>query len=278
MKQYLGAHLSVGKGYKDIVERAIAIDANTFAFFLRNPRGGSMRALDEADLAAARELMAEHNFGPLVAHAPYTMNPAGNKESVLEFADLAMSEDLTRLDYLPGSYYNFHPGSHVGQGATKGIEKISEFLKRMLDRELRSVVLLETMAGKGTEIGRSFEELAQIIENVNRPDVLGVCFDTCHVADSGYDLKNDLDAVIEEFDQVIGLEHLKALHINDSLNEVGSRKDRHARLGEGTLGWDTIVKLITKPEFENIPKILETPTDEAGYAEEIKELRQRSRQ
>lgn len=276
MKQYIGAHLSVGKGYEDMVDRAVALGANTFAFFLRNPRGGSARALDVEDLEKAREKLENNEFGPLVAHAPYTMNPAGSKESVLAFADLAMSEDLDRLEYLPGSYYNFHPGSHVGQGIEKGIILISDYLKRMLDRPLKSTVLLETMAGKGTEVGRSFEELATIIRNVDRDENLGVCLDTCHIHEAGYDLEN-IDGVLQEFDEVIGLQYLKAIHLNDSKNPRGAGKDRHELLGEGEIGWDTIMSVLTHPKLRHLPFVLETPQKtEKGYGAEIAELRERS--
>ncbi|MGI6579582.1 MAG: deoxyribonuclease IV [Saccharofermentanales bacterium] len=276
MKQYIGAHLSVGKGYEDMVDRAVALGANTFAFFLRNPRGGSARALDVEDLEKAREKLENNEFGPLVAHAPYTMNPAGSKESVLAFADLAMSEDLDRLEYLPGSYYNFHPGSHVGQGIEKGIILISDYLKRMLDRPLKSTVLLETMAGKGTEVGRSFEELATIIRNVDRDENLGVCLDTCHIHEAGYDLEN-IDGVLQEFDEVIGLQYLKAIHLNDSKNPRGAGKDRHELLGEGEIGWDTIMSVLTHPKLRHLPFVLETPQKtEKGYGDEIAELRERS--
>ncbi|HHT25147.1 MAG TPA: deoxyribonuclease IV [Clostridiaceae bacterium] len=276
MKQYIGAHLSVGKGYEDMVDRAIDMGANTFAFFLRNPRGGSARALDVDDLEKAREKLEKYEFGPLVAHAPYTMNPAGNKESVLVFAELAMSEDLDRLEYLPGSYYNFHPGSHVRQGIETGITLISEYLKRMLDRPLKSTVLLETMAGKGTEVGSRFEELATIIKKVDRDDSLGVCLDTCHIHEAGYNLQ-DIDSVLQEFDEVIGLQYLKAIHINDSKNPRGARKDRHELLGEGEIGWDSIIGVLTHPQLRHLPFILETPqTTEKGYGAEIAELRKRS--
>ncbi|NLJ70404.1 MAG: deoxyribonuclease IV [Clostridiaceae bacterium] len=276
MKQYIGAHISVGKGYEDMVDRAVAMGANTFAFFLRNPRGGSARALDEDDLAKAYEKLKKHEFGPLVAHAPYTMNPAGNKESVLAFADIAMSEDLDRLEYLPDSYYNFHPGSHVGQGIEKGITLISEYLKRMLDRPLKSTVLLETMAGKGTEVGSSFAELATIIKNVDRDENLGVCLDTCHIHEAGYDLQ-DIDGVLQEFDAVIGLQYLKAIHLNDSKNPRGARKDRHELLGEGEIGWDSIISVLTHPKLRHLPFVLETPQKtEKGYGNEIAELRKRS--
>lgn len=276
MKQYIGAHVSVGKGYEDMVDRAVAMRANTFAFFLRNPRGGSARALDVEDLEKAREKLENNEFGPLVAHAPYTMNPAGSKESVLAFADLAMSEDLDRLEYLPGNYYNFHPGSHVGQGIEKGIILISDYLKRMLDRPLKSTVLLETMAGKGTEVGRSFEELATIIRNVDRDENLGVCLDTCHIHEAGYDLEN-IDGVLQEFDEVIGLQYLKAIHLNDSKNPRGAGKDRHELLGEGEIGWDTIMSVLTHPKLRHLPFVLETPQKtEKGYGAEIAELRERS--
>lgn len=278
MTIYLGAHLAVGKGYLDMVERSMAMDGDTFAFFLRNPRGGKARELDEEDMADAKQLLSEKNFGPLVAHAPYTLNPASDKERVREFAEMVMQEDLDRMEYLPGNYYNFHPGSHVGQGVEKGLELVIDFLKKMTDRPLHTGILLETMAGKGTELGRSFEEIKIILEGVNRPDCMGVLLDTCHVFDGGYDLKGDLDGVLAEFDAIIGLEHLKAIHLNDSLNVQGSRKDRHALLGEGNLGWDTIMKVVNHPRLAGLPMILETPTDEAGHAKEIAQIRRKREQ
>lgn len=273
MRHYLGAHLAVGRGYADMVRRARAMDASTFAFFLRNPRGGAMRAEDPEDMEEARRLLKEWDFGPLVAHAPYTLNPAAKKDSVREFALTAMTEDLERMERLPGNYYNFHPGAHVGQGAGVGIERIVEHLNQVLDRELHTLVLLETMAGKGTEIGRTFEEIAEILGRVRYPEKLGVCLDTCHVSDGGYDVRERLDEVLEEFDSVIGLGRLKALHINDSKNPVGSHKDRHALIGEGEIGRDAIVRVIGHPALQGLPMILETPTDEEGHAKEIAMLR-----
>ena len=270
---YFGAHLSIANGYEAMVKDALAMGADTFAFFTRNPRGGAARALDEADLAAARELMREHHFGPLVAHAPYTLNPASKNPKVRDFADLAFGEDLERLAYLPGSFYNFHPGSHVGSGVDTGIERITELLNRHLREDQTTVVLLETMAGKGTEIGRTFEELRRVIDGVELKSKIGVLLDTCHISDGGYNIRDDYETVWAEFDRVIGLRYLKALHLNDSKNEPGAAKDRHARLGEGTLGWDTFRRIVQDARWHHMPMVLETPTDYEGYKEEIAELR-----
>lgn len=264
---------------------ALDIGANTFAFFTRNPRGGSVRALDLDDVARLRAIMEEHSFGRLVAHAPYTYNPCSAKEHAREFALQAMREDLERLEALPGNLYNFHPGSHVGQGVERGIELIVDTLCTVMEPTQRTCVLLETMAGKGTEVGSRFEELAQIIEGVcvRRPelsDLLGVCLDTCHVSDAGYDIIHDLDGVLAEFDRVVGLDRLKAVHINDSKNPCGAHKDRHARIGEGYLGAvelgggeDVFAAIVSHPALRDLPFILETPNELAGYAREIELLR-----
>lgn len=267
---------------------ALSIGANTFAFFTRNPRGGNAKELDLDDVAGLQRILEEHSFGRLVAHAPYTYNACSSKERAREFALEAMAEDLKRMEALPGQYYNFHPGAHVGQGADVGIVLIAETLCHVMFEGQRTCVLLETMAGKGTEIGRSFEELARIIEAVAmrrpelaRSEMLGVCLDTCHIHDGGYDIVHDLDGVLAEFDRVVGLERLKAVHLNDSKNPCGAHKDRHARIGEGYLGdeelgggEDVLRALVTHPVLYNLPFILETPQDDlSGYAHEITYLR-----
>ena len=273
-KLYIGCHLSSGKGFEAMGKAALSIGANTFAFFTRNPRGGKAKPVDEDDVNKLIKIMRENHFGRLVAHAPYTLNPCSATEKTREFAHMAMADDLKRMEYLPGNYYNFHPGSHVGQGAEKGIEMISSLLNDVITPEQSTIVLLETMAGKGSEVGRTFEELAAIIDRVNIKEKMGVCLDTCHISDGGYDL-NHLDEVLSEFDRVIGLDKLKALHINDSLNPVGAHKDRHARIGEGYIGKENILKVINHPKLKGLPCILETPQDNLnGYAEEIKMLRE----
>lgn len=269
----LGCHLSSSGGYLKMGETALEIGANTFAFFTRNPRGGNVKPLDEADAAALAKLAAEHCFGPLVAHAPYTMNLCSANEQTVDFARRAMAEDLARLESLPGNYYNFHPGSHVKQGVDCGIELICEGLNQVLEPGLSTTVLLETMAGKGSEVGRSFEELARIVDGTRRNELLGVCLDTCHVSDAGYDIAHDLDSVLTEFDRVIGLERLKALHLNDSKNPCGARKDRHEKIGQGHLGTGCFAAIVREPRLNNLPMILETPNDLDGYANEIALLR-----
>ena len=255
-------------------ERALSIGATTFAYFTRNPRGGNAKEPDPADVAKLRETMSAHGFGPLVAHAPYTLNLCSAKPDVRAFARRAMAEDLRRMELLPGCFYNFHPGSHTGQGATVGIEQIAEGLNEVLEQSGGStVVLLETMAGKGTEVGRSFEELAKTISLVGPSERLGVCLDTCHVSDAGYDVAADLDGVLAEFDRVIGLERLRALHLNDSKNPVGAHKDRHERLGLGHLGLACFARIFRDERLCELPMILETPNELPGYAAEISALR-----
>ncbi len=266
---YIGCHLSPSAGYRAMGETALSIGATTFQFFTRNPRGSKAKAIDPADMAALRALLKEHGFGPLVAHAPYTINPCSKDERTREFARLTLADDLERMEYLPGQFYNFHPGSHTGQGTEKGIELIAEALNSVLKPEQQTTVLLETMAGKGTEVGRRFEELREIIDRVELKDKLGVCLDTCHVSDAGYDIAGDLDGVLTEFDRVIGLSRLHAIHTNDSLNPVGAHKDRHARIGEGYLGKDAFERIINHPALRNLPFVLETPNELPGYAEEI---------
>lgn len=281
----IGCHLSTTKGYRAMGETALSIGANTFAFFTRNPRGGKAKDLDMDDVAALRELMEKNDFGPLVAHAPYTYNPCSAKERAREFALEAMAEDLQRLEALPGNYYNFHPGAHVGQGTDAGIQMIVDTLCQVMFEGQQTTVLLETMAGKGTEVGRSFEELARIIEGAadKRPELstkLGVCLDTCHVNDAGYDIVNDLDGVLDEFDRVVGIERLRAVHINDSKNPCGAHKDRHECIGKGYLGSEefgggmqVMQNIVLNGRLRSLPFILETPNELAGYAAEIKLLR-----
>ncbi|MGI6721249.1 MAG: deoxyribonuclease IV [Anaerovoracaceae bacterium] len=269
----LGCHLSAAKGYVHMARKAEKIDANTFAFFTRNPRGGKSKALDEDDVAEFRKIAKENGIQVLVAHAPYTMNACSATKKTRDFAFTAMKEDLERMEHTPGNYYNFHPGSHTGQGKEKGIELIAEVLNEVIWKEQQTVVLLETMAGKGTEVGGRFEELAAIIDRVELKDKIGVCMDSCHVSDAGYDIINDLDGVLHEFDRIVGLDYLKAMHINDSKNPPGSHKDRHEKIGEGTLGLDTFRNLLHHPKLKDLPFILETPNDMEGYAREIKMLR-----
>ena len=281
----IGCHLSTTKGYRAMGETALSIGANTFAFFTRNPRGGKAKELDMDDVAALRELMSQNDFGPLVAHAPYTYNPCSAKERAREVALEAMAEDLRRMEALPGNYYNFHPGAHVGQGSDAGIQMIVDTLCQVMFEGQQTTVLLETMSGKGTEVGRSFEELALIIEGVagKRPELsakLGVCLDTCHVNDAGYDIVHDLDGVLDEFDRVVGIERLRAVHINDSKNPCGAHKDRHECIGKGYLGGEefgggmqVIQNIVSNGHLRSLPFILETPNELAGYAAEIRLLR-----
>lgn len=281
----IGCHLSTTKGYRAMGETALSIGANTFAFFTRNPRGGKAKDLDMDDVAALRALMEQNDFGPLVAHAPYTYNPCSAKERAREFALGAMAEDLRRMEALPGNYYNFHPGAHVGQGSDAGIQMIVDTLCQVMFEGQQTTVLLETMAGKGTEVGRSFEELALIIEGVadKRPELsakLGVCLDTCHVNDAGYDIVHDLDGVLDEFNRVVGIERLHAVHINDSKNPCGAHKDRHECIGKGYLGSEefgggmqVMQNIVSNGHLRSLPFILETPNELAGYAAEITLLR-----
>lgn len=273
----IGCHLSSSKGYLAMGKTALSIGANTFQFFTRNPRGGKAKAVDPQDAAALMKLVEENNFGPLLAHAPYTMNPCAAEPRLLEFAEMVMTEDLQALEYLPGNLYNFHPGSHVKQGTEIGIEKIAAMLNRVLFAEQHTTVLLETMAGKGSEVGRSFEELAAILDKVQLQDKMGVCLDTCHIFDAGYDIVNSLDEVLTSFDKLIGLGRLKAVHLNDSLNTLGSRKDRHACIGTGNIGLEALTAVINHPALKNLPFYLETPNELPGYAAEIKLLRERYR-
>ena len=272
---YLGCHLTSAKGYEHMAKDAISIGADTLQFFTRNPRGGAAKDIDAADVDRFLKLSAQHDFGRIVAHAPYTLNPCSKEAKTRECAHMVMTDDLQRMEYVPGNYYNFHPGSHVGQGTETGIRMIADMLNDIMKSEQTTTVLLETMAGKGSEIGGRFEELRAIIDRVNLKDKIGVCLDTCHVHDAGYDIVNNLDGVLSEFDRVIGLSRLKALHINDSKNPMGAHKDRHACIGEGFLGKEAFIKVITHPLLQGLPCILETPQESLqGYGEEIKMLRE----
>lgn len=266
---YIGCHLSCAKGFLAMGKDAEKIGATTFQFFTRNPRGGNARALDDQDIEAFLKLKEERGFGTLVAHAPYTLNGCSADEKIRDFAKRTMKDDLERLERTPGNLYNFHPGSHVKQGVETGIRQISEMLNEILKPELSTTVLLETMVGKGSEIGGRFEELREILDRVELSDKMGVCFDTCHVWDGGYDIVGDLDGVLTEFDRVIGLDRLKAVHLNDSQNPLGARKDRHARIGEGHIGLDALVRVINHPVLKDLPFCLETPNELDGYAREI---------
>ncbi|MCI9517591.1 MAG: deoxyribonuclease IV [Lachnospiraceae bacterium] len=270
---HIGSHISSSKGYAAMGRQAVKLGADTFAFFTRNPRGGSAKAVQQADVDKYLEIAKEHKFAQIVAHAPYTLNACAAKEEIRTFARGVFADDLQRMEYIPGQYYNFHPGSHVGQGVEKGIEWIAGMLNENLRPEQSTTVLLETMAGKGSEVGKNFEELRAIIDRIELSDKLGVCLDTCHVWDSGYDIVNNLDGVLEEFEHIIGLERLKAIHINDSMNPMGSHKDRHARIGEGTIGLEAFRRIVRHPLLQDIPFILETPNDDAGWAGEIAMLR-----
>ncbi len=270
----IGCHISSSGGYEAMGRRADSLGGNTFAFFTRNPRGGAAKDIDPADAAAFLAFSREKGIDRLVAHAPYTLNPCAAKENVLEFAKITMADDLRRMEFTPGQYYNFHPGSHVGQGTEAGIEKIAALLNEVLFADMTTTVLLETMAGKGSEIGGRFEELRAVIDRTELADKVGVCLDTCHIWDGGYDIVGDLDGVLGEFDRVIGLQRLKAVHLNNSLNGCGSHKDRHAKITEGQMPLEAIRRIITHPVLEGLPFILETPNDEAGYAAEISLLKE----
>lgn len=265
----IGCHLSSSKGFLAMGKAAQSIGANTFQFFTRNPRGGAAKALDIADVEAMNAYCREQNIGKLLAHAPYTLNACAKDAGLREFAKNTMEDDLQRLEYIPECMYNFHPGSHVGQGVEIGIDYIAETLNQVIKPEQSTIVLLETMAGKGSEVGRSFEELRNIMDKVECKEKLGVCLDTCHVFDGGYDIVNNLDTVLEEFDRVIGLEHLKAMHLNDSMNALGSHKDRHQKIGEGNIGLEAFRAIINHERLRELPFYLETPNEMDGYAKEI---------
>lgn len=270
----IGCHLSTAKGYLAMGNDAVAINANTFQFFSRNPRGGSAKALDLKDIDAFLTFAAQHNFAALLAHAPYTLNACAGDESLRTFARNTMADDLQRMEHLPHNYYNFHPGSFVKLDVVTGIDYIADMLNAILWNDQRTLVLLETMSGKGTEIGRSFEEVRAIIDKVELKHKLGVCLDTCHVYSAGYDIVNNLDGVLHDFDRIIGLDRLKAIHLNDSKNPFASYKDRHEEIGKGSIGIDAIARIINHPKLRELPFYLETPHDELhGYGEEIALLR-----
>lgn len=271
----IGCHLSSSKGFLAMGKDAVKIGANTFQFFTRNPRGGRAKELDLKDMEAFIAFAGEHGIAQILAHAPYTLNACAKDEGIRNFAKETMADDLSRLSYLPEPMYNFHPGSHVQQGLEMGISYISGMLNEILTPETKTTVLLETMAGKGSEVGRSFEELRQILDRVELSGKMGVCLDTCHVYDAGYDIVHELDRVLEEFDRILGLERLKAIHLNDSKNPFGSHKDRHERIGEGTLGLEALAAVINHPKLRQLPFFLETPNELPGYAEEIALLRSR---
>ena len=265
----IGCHLSSSNGFLAMGETALSIGANTFQFFTRNPRGSKAKAIDEQDVAAFLALAQENGFGTLLAHAPYTINPCSKDERTREFARMTLADDLQRMEYLPGNLYNFHPGSHTGQGVEVGIAQIADTLNEILKPEQHTTVLLETMAGKGTEVGSRFEELRAILDRVTLSDHMGVCLDTCHVSDAGYDIVNDLDGVLTEFDRIVGLDRLKAIHVNDSMNPCGAHKDRHEKIGQGFLGTEAFGRIINHPALRDLPFLLETPNELPGYAAEI---------
>lgn len=269
----IGCHLSISNGFEAIGKQALEIGANTFQFFTRNPRGGSARKIEQSDVDALKQLMSENGFSQILAHAPYTMNLCSAKPETREFALNTLKDDLLRMEYLPDNLYNFHPGSHTGQGVEKGIEQIISALNEAMFPEMNTTVLLETMAGKGSEIGGKFEELSAIINGVEHKDRIGVCLDTCHVFDAGYDIVNHLAEVLDDFDRIIGIERLKAVHLNDSMNYLGCHKDRHQKIGEGAIGLDAFKSIINHPQLKNLPFFLETPNDTDGYAYEIKLLK-----
>ena len=271
---HIGCHLSSSKGFLAMGRTALSLGANTFQFFTRNPRGSRARAMDLADAAALRQLLADHGFGPLVAHAPYTINPCSREPRTREFAVQTMADDLDRLEHLPGNYYNLHPGSHTEQGMEVGISQIAETLNAILKPEQHTTVLLETMSGKGSEVGGRFEELREILDRVALNTRMGVCMDTCHISDAGYDIAGDIDGVLTEFDRVIGLDRLRAVHLNNSLNPCGSHKDRHAVLLGGAMPLEAIRRVVNHPALRGLPMVLETPNDLPGYAAEIRLLRQ----
>lgn len=270
----LGAHLSASKGFVNMYETALSIGANTFQFFTRNPRGGKAKDIDKADIDEFLKLVnANDSFGTVLAHAPYTLNACSVKADVRTFALETFKDDIARMELIPNQLYNFHPGSHVGQGEEKGIEQIAEILNEVIFEDMTTTVLLETMAGKGSEVGKTFEELNEIIKRVEQSDKVGVCLDTCHVHDGGYDIVNSLDEVLEHFDSVIGLDRLKALHLNDSKNPIGAHKDRHEKIGEGYIGINAFEKIVNHPVLSTLPMFLETPNELDGYAKEIELLR-----
>lgn len=271
----IGCHLSSSKGYEAMGKTALSIGANTFQFFTRNPRGGKAKEINPLDVNKYLQLADNNHIDRILAHAPYTLNAASADENLREFAGNTMADDLLRMEYTPGNYYNFHPGSHVGQGVEVGIQYIADMLNSILTPEQNTTVLLETMAGKGSEIGRSFEELREIMDRVTLKEKIGICLDTCHVWDGGYDIVNDLDGVLQKFDSIIGLSNLKTIHLNDSMNPLGAHKDRHAKIGEGMIGLEAITRIINHPELKHLPFYLETPNELDGYEREIEMLKAR---
>ena len=271
---HIGCHLSSSDGSLAMGKTALSIGADTFQFFTRNPRGSRAKAIDPADAEALRELMAREGFAKVIAHAPYTLNPCSASEDTRTFARETMADDLRRMEFLPGQYYNFHPGSHVGQGVETGIALIADTLNAILTPDQTTTVLLETMAGKGSEVGGRFEELRAILDRVELSDKMGVCLDTCHVSDGGYNIIGDLDGVLAEFDRVIGLDRLKTVHLNDSKNPRGARKDRHEKIGQGEIGLEALTRVVRHPALRDLPFCLETPNELPGYAAEIALLRQ----
>ncbi len=272
-KIFLGAHLSCAKGFLKMGGEALSAGMNTMQFFLRNPRGAKAKALDSDDMAALCALLSENGFAPVIAHAPYTLNPCSPDARIRTLAEEMFRDDLLRMEHLPNNLYNFHPGSRLSQPLDTAVGQIADMLNRLVTPQMMTTVLLETMSGKGSEVGRDFKELRAILDRVDCPEKVGVCLDTCHVWDAGYDIQNDLDGVLDEFDRVIGLSRLKALHLNDSLNPCGSHKDRHALIGKGEIGFDALLRVITHPALRGLPVTLETPTDTAGHALEIQALR-----
>ena len=270
----IGNHLSSSSGYMAMGRAAQKLGANTFAFFTRNPRGGKAKSIDQEDISALVSFLINQEFGKLVAHAPYTMNLCSDKPDIREFASDMLKDDIRRMEYLPGNYYNLHPGSHVGQGTEAGIRLIADALNDSMFAGMHTTVLLETMSGKGSEIGSSFEELRSILDRIALPERIGVCLDTCHVWDAGYDIARRLDEVLDRFDRIIGLSRLKAVHLNDSMNPCGTKKDRHQKLGLGCIGKDALKAVVRHPSLQGLPFILETPNDDAGYAEEIRIVRE----
>ena len=270
----IGCHLSTSKGFKHMGKEALSIEANTFQFFSRNPRGSKAKAVDKKDADGLNEITSSNHFAPILAHAPYTLNACSSDAGLREFAKNTMASDLEIMEYIPNNLYNFHPGSHVGQGVDIAIEYISSMLNEILKEEYKTTILLETMSGKGSEVGASFEEIRRIIDKVELNHKLGVCLDTCHIYSAGYNIVEDLDGVLEQFDKIIGLDRLKAVHLNDSMMPFNSRKDRHEKIGKGTIGLDAIIKFINHPKLAHLPYYLETPNEIDGYAEEIKLLRE----
>ena len=270
---HIGCHLSVANGYAAMGRTALELQADTFQFFTRNPRGASAKEIDPADAEELNQILRENHFAPLVAHAPYTLNPCSAEKKTRDLALMLMLSDLERMELIPGNYYNFHPGSHVGQGDEVGLQLLTEFLRTILPEAKNTTVLIETMAGKGSEIGYSFEQVAEMIQSVGAPDNLGVCMDTCHIYSAGYDVVNDLDRVLDQFDSTIGLARLKAIHLNDSMTPFSSHKDRHECIGNGSLGLDAVARIINHPALQELPFVLETPNELEGYRKEIALLR-----